>query len=306
VPSEDAQELADVLDAVAGRVPALLRAVLDQLYSPEAGRRMGQAVGSFYQQLTEAGVPAERALQLTEDYASPLGLLRSVLGEAGRGRTVSWSWAGEGPGRAPAVRVREARRPRAEGPAPLEAWFNNAGVSHDRAPEAADLDGLGWSLSAEALAEAGVVPGGTVTVEGLTFSWPSAQPGQPDNVRAEGQEVRLPERPGARRLGLLGLATHGPSAGVATLRYADGSVEPVALCLPDWTLNGGQGAVPSWARVAVRMPRRNGRDGRDTDVETMVFAVTVPLQPGKTVESVTLPARVDQGELHVFAVALGD
>ena len=304
MPSEDAQEVADILDAVTGRVPNLLRSILDQLYSPDAGRRMGQAIGAFYRELTEAGLPPERALQLAEDYASPFGIVRSVLGEGGGAvaQGVSWSWSGR---RRPHGGGRE-RRAAPAGPVPLEALFNNAGTSGDGAAAAADLDGVGWSLSAQALAEAGVLPGGSVTVDGLTFRWPEAAPGRPDNLDADGQEVRLPARPESRRLGFLGLATHGPCAGLATLHYADGRTQSIALSFPDWTLNGGEAMLPAGTQIAVRMPRRNSQDSEGAQVETLVFATIVPLQPGPSVESVTLPARADQGALHVFAVALGD
>lgn len=308
MPSEDAQQLADVLDAVTGRVPTLLRSVLDQFYSPEAGRRMGQAVGVFYKELTEAGLPPERALELTEGYASPFSLMRSVLGEAagaGGGQGFSWSYSQGGQRQ----RGRERKRPTAPtpaGPVPLEAGFDNAGTSDDGAADRADLDGVGWSLSAQALAAAHVVPGATVTVDGLEYRWPEARPGQPNNVEAHGQRVRLPAHPGAKRLGFLGLATHGPSAGLATLHYADGRTQAVALAFPDWALNGGEQQVPPGTQVAVRLPRRNSRDGDEDDGEFAVFSVALPLPGGETPDSVTLPAQVDQGALHIFAVVLGD
>lgn len=59
--SEDARKIADILDAASRRVPALLRSVLDQMYSPEAERRRGQAIGDFYRELVAAGIPADRA-----------------------------------------------------------------------------------------------------------------------------------------------------------------------------------------------------------------------------------------------------
>ena len=306
MPSEDAQEVAEILDAVSGRVPALLRSVLDQVYSPEAGRRMGQAIGAFYRELTESGLPPERALELAENYASPLGILRSVMGEGGGsgGQGMPWSWSSSSgrpkrtrPGAAPA----QTAEPRA-----LEDLFNNVGTSDDGAPASADLDGVGWSLSAQALAAAGVVPGGAVSVDGLSFRWPQAAPGRPNNVQVEGQRVLLPPRGNARRLGVLGLATHGPSVGLATLRSADGRTQSVALSFPDWALNGGQGDVPLGTQIAVRLPRRNGRENEDAGSGVMVFATSLPLPPGVPLESLTLPAQVDQGTLHIFALAFGD
>ena len=299
MPSEEAQNIADIFDAVSGRVPNLLRSVLGELYSPEAGRRMGQAIGAFYQELTAAGLPPERAIQLAEDYASPFSLVRSMMGEGQGMVSVSHSESGEQPRRSrggPSAPM---------GPAPLEALFNSRGTSDDAAPAAGDLDGVGWSLSAQALQAAGVLPGGPLTVEGITFHWPQARPGTPDNVACAGQEVVLPAQAGARRLGILGLATHGPAVGLASLRYADGHTQAIPLAFPDWTLNGGNEQPPQGTEVAIRMPRRNGRDGESTDIETVVFAMTVPLRPEVAPERLTLPARTDQGGLHVFAIALG-
>ena len=65
------------------------------------------------------------------------------------------------------------------------------------------------------------------------------------------------------------------------------------------------GPVPHHVR-----PERVGGGGLDGDqpggrdpVKTYAFSVSVPLQAGKTVASVTLPATTDQGTLHVFAIA---
>ena len=306
MPSEDAQEIADILDAVAGRVPNLLRSVLDELYSPKAGKQMGSAIGAFYEELTRAGLPPDRALQLAEDYASPFGIIRSVLGDAGGGAAQEpfhFSWS-RGKSRRSGGRREQRSVPSV--PAPLELLFNNAGTSDDDAKDQADLDGVGWSLSAQALAEAGVTPGSTMALDQLTYRWPDVAPGRPNNVEAHGQPVQLPSCPGAKRLGVLGLATHGPSAGIATLHFADGRTQPVALCFPDSTLGDGDAPIPPATRIAVRLPRRNHHDESDEAQETFVFASTVAFSGESPVRSLTLPTSTDQGALHVFAVALGD
>src|SRR5262249_30870208 len=69
----------------------------------------------------------------------------------------------------------------------LAALFDNAGVTDDTATDAGNFDGAGSSLSAQALAAAGVTPGGSIR----QFSWPSALAGQPDNVAAGGQALRV-------------------------------------------------------------------------------------------------------------------
>ena len=46
---------------------------------------------------------------------------------------------------------------------------------------------------------------------------------------------------------------------------------------------------------------RNSVNGRQAD-KPYVFYISAPLMAGKTLQSVTLPSTVNQGELHVFAV----
>lgn len=190
-------------------------------------------------------------------------------------------------------------------PLPFAELVDNAGTSDDSAPAAANADGVGWSYSAQALAAQGVTPGAELTFDGVTFRWPDAPPGTPNNIRVAGQPVLLAPRAGAAKLGFLGMATNGPSSGEGTIQYADGTDQPFVLCFSDWTMNGGDGPLADGTHVAARMPRRNSVRGELNDQETMLFVTTVPLERGKTVASVRLPERADQGALHVFAVGLG-
>ncbi len=73
------QQFGEVFAVLGDKVPALLRGVIDILYSPEAGRRIGQSAGAFYKELTEAGIPPDRALQLAEAYLAPLRMLNSMV-----------------------------------------------------------------------------------------------------------------------------------------------------------------------------------------------------------------------------------
>jgi phospholipase C len=52
-------------------------------------------------------------------------------------------------------------------------YYDNIGISLDSAQGAGNFDGGGFSYSATALANAGLTPGGTVTADGLTFTWPN-------------------------------------------------------------------------------------------------------------------------------------
>ena len=189
-------------------------------------------------------------------------------------------------------------------PAPLAAHARSTGISDDAHPEAADLDMVGFSYSAQALAAAGITPGGEHTVDGLTYTWPAA--GGPDSVLVFGQVLDLSGTPaGAGRLAFLGTATHGPAAGTVLLRYADGLVQRAVLGFSDWTLSDGRAQIQYGNVVAARMPYRNRRGGRAA-VTTYLFATAaIPLETDRRLVSATLPWGARSGRLHLFAAAAG-
>jgi predicted alpha-1,2-mannosidase len=186
----------------------------------------------------------------------------------------------------------------------LLASFGNAGISNDTDVSAADFDNDGNSYSAQALAAAGLTAGQTATVDGVPFSWPLPAPGYPDNTVASGQQVTVNAPAGTQTLGFLGAANSGPSEGVATLNYSDGSTAQYWLGFSDWTLNAGKSKPSYGNQVAASMTYRDCSTcstGQDT-VTTDVFYAALPVDPGQTLTSVTLPSTVTAGGLHVFAV----
>ena len=186
----------------------------------------------------------------------------------------------------------------------LTGLANNAGISSDANMGAANFDGGGYSYSREALQAAGVAPGGVVTAGGVAFRWPAAAAGAPDNVVAAGQTVALPAAASGSELAVLGSASGGPSQGLGTLTYADGSTQAFALGLSDWTLNGGAAAPGPGSALAASSGYRNYRDGIRNTVQADLLVATVALQPGKALASVTLPAGADRGKLHIFAMSV--
>jgi hypothetical protein len=183
-------------------------------------------------------------------------------------------------------------------PGDLAPFFNDAGISDDTNQAAANLDGLGFSYSEQALTAAGLAPGAAITSGGVQYNWPGAAAGQPDNLITAGQVITVPPVAGATELGVMGSATNGPSSGALTIAYTDGTTQSVTLGFTDWTSGS-----PSFGNgTAAAMPYRNSASGTSQQIETKVFTTNIALQPGKTVASVTLPSSVNQGELHVFAL----
>jgi len=190
-------------------------------------------------------------------------------------------------------------------PGSLRAAFDNTGTSSDEDPAAADFDGSGWSYSREALAAVGLAPGAAVTSDGLTCTWPTSPVGEADNVNASGETV-LVDAPGATRLGLLGSAANGGSSGTLTITYDDGGTQDAAVGFSDWALGGAADLPPSFDnRVVATTPYRDSTGGESQEMDVHVFATApIPLEPGRRVRSVTLPATASGGTFHVFAVAV--
>ena len=186
----------------------------------------------------------------------------------------------------------------------LWPYFTNAGVGQDGTSNTASFDRVGYSYSEAALAAAGVKPGGQVTTNGLTFTWPNASANLLDNIEADGQTIAITSPAGATRIGVLG-ASSNPSgsvpAGTLGITYTDGTTQQATLGLSDWTLNAGQSQALSGNHVAATMPYRDGTDGSKQQVAVYLFTADTALSAGKTVASITLPT-VSAGALHIFSV----
>jgi beta-glucosidase len=183
--------------------------------------------------------------------------------------------------------------------ASLAAAYGNTAITDDHDTTPGNLDGGGLSLSAQALAAAGITPGGQVTHGGLTFTWPDVAAGEPDNVVAGGQAFEF-SGSGAE-LGFLGLANNDTASGSGLITYTDGSTQPFTITFPDWWAGGGD--------TVATFPYINTPGGQQNQT-VHLFMSTVQLQAGKTVKLITLP-NISQGvssgtnAMHVFAVATG-
>lgn len=191
-------------------------------------------------------------------------------------------------------------------PGSLRASFNNAGISPDSSMSIANFDNVGFSYSANALSNAGVKPGGKITVDGLAHTWPITEIGEPDNVIAGGQTISVTAPAGATQLALLGSAANGSASGTLTITYTDGTTQQATVGFSDWTLGGG-GQAPSFGnRIAATSSYRNSTNGTSQGLATYVFATApITLDAAKVIRNVTLPLSVSGGSLHVFAITAG-
>jgi lysophospholipase L1-like esterase len=183
----------------------------------------------------------------------------------------------------------------------LSTTFNNTGITSDSNTGPGNVDGFGYSYSAEALAQRGIMPGAPVRTHGVTFTWPTASPGSPDNTLAAGQFVGV--YGSSSTLGFLMTSTY-PASGTGTVYYTDGTTQDYTIGSTNWADGLQPGVTP-----AITAPYRNGPPGRDTR-PVFIFYAGVDIDAKKTVKSVRLPnigseVGVNVPAMHIFAVALG-
>ena len=195
--------------------------------------------------------------------------------------------------------------------ATLAGAFNNAGISDDSDISAADFDGVGNSYSAQTLTAAGLAPGATVVHDGITFTWPDVQPGQPDNVVAQGQTILLSGS--GTTLGVLGAGSPSES-GSGTVHYTDGTTSSFSITLDDYfDAPVTDDAIAELPYINDTDPATAGDGGQpgQRNQTAYIFYTSAPLTAGKTVQAITLPsggtvpASGRISGMHIFALAIG-
>jgi hypothetical protein len=152
----------------------------------------------------------------------------------------------------------------------VAATANDTDLVPAASSSAGNYDGGGYSFSSDALAAAGLTPGAAVTEQGVSFTWPHYALGSCDNVRAEGQTIRLSGS--GSTLGFLGSGGFGTQSGTVTISYADGTTQSATLTFADWyadnpvaggtivaTVPWNPAPAARWARTRSRCTRRRSR-----------------------------------------------
>lgn len=86
---EDADELREILGVVSKEVPALIKSLIESVFSEETGRNMGKAAAAFYKELKDSGIPDTLALKMTEDYMSTFTSLGDMFKRLGKSEHTS-------------------------------------------------------------------------------------------------------------------------------------------------------------------------------------------------------------------------
>lgn len=126
---------------------------------------------------------------------------------------------------------------------------------------------------------------------------PTVPPGTADNVASAGQAVELAGE--GQRLVFLGTGSNYGATGTATVFYTDGSTSSGSFGFPNWSF---QEANAHGAELVVSTTGRNRPNGYgDAAYQYRLFAHSVPLTAGKTVDFVILPAN---SAMHVFSMGI--
>ena len=190
--------------------------------------------------------------------------------------------------------------------ASLPAAYNNTGISDDANEAAANYDVVGDSFSAQALAAGTptpLTPGDQVTVDGTKLTWPNVAAGTPDNVVTSGQTVDISGS--GTDLGIIGASQNGTASGTITINYTDGSSTSFNLNMSDWWANSA--AVGN--QLLTTTTSWNYQTNSLGPHPVSVYFAALPLDPSKTVASVTLPSLsggTGTTAMHVFAMAVGN
>ncbi|MCQ4082490.1 hypothetical protein NGB36_18250 [Streptomyces sp. RB6PN25] len=221
----------------------------------------------------------------------------------------------------------------------LQACMDNTAISPDSNMSLGAADGYS-SFSATDLTNAGWNSGGKVTIDGATFTLPAYGSGQKDNVLAANQQVTFSGSGNA----LMFLATstnvaftdpgalsnddtapyvpqNTPISGswcfngtdpatacaaTGTITYTDNTTAQYSLTVPDWITG-------PYSLAGVQLPHWNKPSGQVTNSATQpkIYPFAVPIDPTKTIKSVTLPDVSNQTNqfqgsteaLHIFSMA---
>lgn len=182
----------------------------------------------------------------------------------------------------------------------LAGAYNADSVTDIATAKDGNFDGGGASLSAEALARAGVTPGSPVVVgtgdSAIEYAWP-APSGAADSVAPAGQTIALSGR--GTHLALLASAASGSGVNPALeLHYTDGTTAKQNVFFPNWLpqasgLGGASVAITSFGRNSATNPAVYEYSA----YKYQVYSNLVRLNPSKELSYVVLPT---ESRLKIF------
>ncbi len=88
---KDLEEFKEVMNTLRDTVPAIIRGIVEAVYSAQDAEDFGKQVAGFYKAMIDAGMSNEQAFQLTKEFMESrdvTGIIKKILSE---GRWKEWS-----------------------------------------------------------------------------------------------------------------------------------------------------------------------------------------------------------------------
>jgi len=169
----------------------------------------------------------------------------------------------------------------------LSGYYNSIGITNDSAPSLGNIDGSGYSYSAQAIG------GQSISVGSTAFNLGPFTNSANNVITCTGQTITLPSGHYST-LYLLGCGVNGSQSNQTfTVNYASGSPSNSSLTLNDW-------CSPAGNTVAKSMTYRNGPSGSVTFTND-IYEYAITLNSANTVSSLQLPSN---SQVKILAAAL--
>ncbi len=86
---KDIEEFKEVMSTLRDFIPAMIREIVEALYSGQGAEEFGKQVANFYKSLVDAGMSNEQAFTLTQKFMESrdvVGILKKILSEGNWGK----------------------------------------------------------------------------------------------------------------------------------------------------------------------------------------------------------------------------
>ena len=86
---KDIEELKEIMNTLRDTIPAMIRGIVDALYSGQSAEDFGKQVANFYKSLVDAGMSNDQAFTLTQEFMESrdvVGILKKILSEGNWGK----------------------------------------------------------------------------------------------------------------------------------------------------------------------------------------------------------------------------
>lgn len=182
-------------------------------------------------------------------------------------------------------------------PVDLSAAYNLDGISYNSNRKDGDYTGKGESIPAELMPD-------KVTSEDVTYNLGPKAEGQKNIVQALGQTIDISNAGNHKYLFMLGNSTGGVGLGQFKVNYSDGTSTSKIFNFAGWKDIIGF-AQQSYVKdtIGLNLSHTHLTTGDTYDVQNNFFVYKMPIDPAKTVTSITMP---DASAIKVAAMSFVD